>query len=108
MRMSTKKINNKLELLRTRIEKQSDIFKYGVNRLCLVGSFVRNEQSEKSDIDFLVEFEKGKKSYKNFIRLAFLLEEMTGRRVELITPESLSSYIRSHIMNEVEYVQFLN
>ena len=78
---------------------------YGVSRLGLFGSFVRNEQDEKSDVDFLVEFENGKKTYKNFIRLAYFLEELVGRRIELLTPESLSPYMRPHILREVEYVQ---
>jgi predicted nucleotidyltransferase len=63
-------------------------------------------KTEQSDVDLLVEFQQGEKSYDNFIDLAFLLEELTGRKVELVTPESLNKYLAPHILNEVEYVSF--
>ena len=78
----------------------------GVRRLGLFGSFVRGEQRVDSDVDFLVEFEQGKKTFDNFMGLAFLLEDLTKRRVELITPESLSPYLGPHILREVEYAPF--
>jgi predicted nucleotidyltransferase len=37
------------------------------------------------------------------MHLAFFLEETLGRKVELVTPESLSPYIGPHILREVEY-----
>ncbi len=79
----------------------------GVKRLGLFGSFARGEQCEESDVDFLVEFEPGKKTFDNFIRLSFFLEDLLKRRVELVTPEALSPYIGPHIMSEVEYVAFI-
>jgi predicted nucleotidyltransferase len=78
----------------------------GVKRLGLFGSFVRMQQDRDSDIDVLVEFEPSQKTFDNFIHLAFFLEELFGRRVELVTPEALSPYIGPHIMREVEYVAF--
>ncbi|GAH47221.1 unnamed protein product, partial [marine sediment metagenome] len=39
------------------------IKKYGVKRIGVFGSYVRNEQKSESDIDILVEFEKGKKTF---------------------------------------------
>ncbi len=75
----------------------------GVKRLGLFGSFVRDQQRSESDVDLLVEFEQGQKSFDNFIELAFLLEDLLQRRVELLTPESLSPYIGPHILDEVEY-----
>ena len=87
------------------IEKyQQRIKALGVKRLGLFGSFAREEQDLESDIDLLVEFDQGKKTFDNFMQLSFLLEDLFGRRVELVTPESLSPYIGPHIMNEVEYV----
>ncbi len=83
---------------------QDQIRAFGVQRLGLFGSFVRGEQTENSDIDLLVEFDPGKKTFDSFIHLAFFLEELFGRPVELVTPESLSPYIGPHVMKEVEYV----
>jgi predicted nucleotidyltransferase len=87
-------------------EHQLQIKALGVKRLGLFGSFVRGEQNTESDVDVLVEFEPGKKSFDAFMRLAFFLEDLLKRRVELVTPESLSPYIGPHILNEVEYVAF--
>jgi len=76
---------------------------YGVHRYGLFGSFVRDEAGPDSDVDLLIEFEEGKKTFHNFMELGFFLEDLLGRRVETLTPESLSPYIGPHILREVEY-----
>ncbi len=83
---------------------QSQIRKLGIRKLGLFGSFVRQQQNSNSDIDILVEFESEQKTFDNFMQTASLLEELFGRRVELVTPEALSPYIGPHILREVEYV----
>jgi len=88
-------------------ENQDRIKALGVKKLGLFGSFVREEQGVGSDVDLLVEFEPGKKTFDNFIQLSFFLEEVFKRRVELVTPESLGPYIGPHIMDKVEYVTFI-
>jgi predicted nucleotidyltransferase len=80
----------------------------GVMRLGLFGSFVRGQPGPDSDVDLLVEFAPGKKTFDNFMQLAFLLEDLLGRPVELVTPESLSPHIGPHILKEVEYVALSN
>jgi len=76
-----------------------------VRELGLFGSFKHNTAIKpQSDVDFLVEFEKGKKSYDSLMDLSFYLEELLGRKVELVTPESLSKYLGPHILKEVEHV----
>ena len=89
-------------------KEQQGIKAFGVKKIGLFGSFVRGEQHSDSDIDLLVEFEPHKKNFRNFIKLSFLLEDVLNRRVELVTIESLSPYIRPYIMKEVEYVTFAN
>jgi predicted nucleotidyltransferase len=76
----------------------------GVARIGLFGSFVRGEQRSDSDVDLLVEFEPGRKTFDSFMAVSFLLEDLLGRRVELVTPESLSPYLAPHILKEVEHV----
>lgn len=102
--MSTKSVDSKVKLLQLIAENKQAIRTLGVSKLGLFGSFVRNEQTNESDVDFIVEFEKNKKTYKNFIALAELLESILGRKVELVTPQSLSPYIGPHIIKTVEYV----
>lgn len=85
-------------------DNQDKIKTFGVKKLGLFGSFARQEQNVKSDVDLLVEFEQGKKTFDNFIQLSFLLEDLFKRRVELVTTEALSPYIGPRILQEVEYV----
>lgn len=92
-----------LALLR---ERKAQIESFGVKRLGLFGSFVHGHQNANSDVDVLVEFVPGLKTFDNFIQLAFFLESLLGRQVELVTIESLSPYLGPHILNEVEYVAF--
>lgn len=76
---------------------------FGVRRLGLFGSFVRSDQDDNSDIDLLIEFEPEKKSFENFMNLAFFLEDLLDRKIDLVTPESLSPHIGPKILSEVEY-----
>jgi predicted nucleotidyltransferase len=96
-------VQTKEKILSLIIEHQDRIKALGVKRLGLFGSFVRQEHSPVSDVDVLVEFEQGRKTFDNFIQLSFLLEELFQRRVEMVTIGSLSPYIGPHIMSEVEY-----
>ncbi len=82
------------------------LINYGVRQIGLFGSFVRNEGKEDSDVDFLVDFEKEKKTFKNFMGLAFFLEDLFQRKVEVVTPQGLSPYIGPYILKTVEYVPF--
>jgi predicted nucleotidyltransferase len=77
---------------------------YGVKQIGLFGSFVRDEGTDESDIDFLVDFEPGKKTFDNFMDLAFFLEDLFQRKVEVVTRQGLSPYIGPRILNTVEYV----
>ncbi len=100
----TKIAQTKQTILMTLAEKNAEMKALGVRKLGLFGSFVREEQTPESDIDLMVEFEPGQKTFDNFMQLVFLLEDSLERPVELVTPESLSPYLRPHIINEVEYV----
>lgn len=99
-------IRNKNTLFSLILNNQKKIKSFGVKKIGLFGSFVRGEQNKKSDIDFLVEFDKERKTFDNFINLSFFLEDLIGKKVEVVTVESLSPYIGPHILKEVEYVTF--
>lgn len=75
----------------------------GVRRIGLFGSFARDQQNDESDIDLVVEFERRRKSFDAFMRLSFFLEDLLGRRTELVTTEALSPYIGPHILDEAVY-----
>lgn len=97
-------VNTKRELIQKIIEGRLQIRSYGVKSLGVFGSFVRNEAKENSDIDFLIEFYPEQKNFDNFMELAFYLQNLLGRKIEIVTPQSLSKYIGPYILKEVEYV----
>jgi predicted nucleotidyltransferase len=98
-------INNKESLLQRIAGHGNHIKSYGVKELGLFGSFALNIRIRPdSDIDFLVEFEPGFKTFDNYMDLSFYLEELLGRKVELVTQQSLSKYIGPHILKQVEHV----
>lgn len=89
------------------VRNETNIKKFGVIKVGLFGSFQVGKQNEDSDIDILVEFQKDKTNYDNFINLCFLLDELfQDRKVEVVTKNSLSPYIGPKILQQVEYVPF--
>ena len=83
---------------------QQELQRLGVNRCGLFGSFRTGQMTEQSDVDLLVVFQPGMKTFNNFMDLCFFLEDLLGRRVDLVTPESLSPFFGQRILDEVEYV----
>ena len=96
-------ITTKKDILNALDQNRSRLSALGVRRIGLFGSYVRGEQRPDSDIDLLVEFEPGRKTFDAFMELSFLLEEILQHKVELVTVESLSPYLAPHILKEVEY-----
>jgi predicted nucleotidyltransferase len=100
-----KSVNTKNELIALLHLEREKIRSFGVKELDLFGSFVKGKNiNSDSDIDLLVEFEEGKKNFDNFIDLNYFLEDITGRKVELVTRSSLSPFIGPHIIKEMENV----
>lgn len=85
-------------------EVEAEIRGLGVRRLALFGSFARSEPRADSDVDVLVEFSPGQKSFDRFMSLCDLLEETLARRVEVVTMEALSPHIGPHILAEAQDV----
>ncbi len=100
----TTTVRTREEIFKVLDENRTQLRALGVKRLGLFGSFVRGQQTADSDVDMLAEFEPGQKTFDHFIELSFLLEDLLGRSVELVTPEGLSPYIGPYILKEVEYV----
>ncbi len=94
---------NKDSILQTLTANQKELAGYGVLRIGLFGSFLRQEATATSDIDLLVDIKKEKKTFRNFMDLNYFLEDLFERKVELVTIQSLSPYIGPHILKTVEY-----
>lgn len=92
-------------------EHQDELIKYGVKKIGLFGSFVRGEQTKRSDIDFLIEFDLGqfgenfKGLYDAFMALSDYLENLYGRKIELLTKDSISPYIQPYVEKEVKWYE---
>ncbi len=86
---------NLQEIKQTLKEKLPEIRKkYSAKNLYIFGSYVRGEQTPESDIDILVEFEKGKKTFDNCMDLKFYLEGLFGKKVDLIIKESVKPRLK--------------
>jgi len=98
-----KPIMSRKEALR-RIKSNSDrIRAFGVKRVALFGSYARDENSSSSDVDILVEFEKGQKTFDNYMDLKFFLESMFGRKVDLVVREAIKPALERSIMDGAVY-----
>ena len=65
-------------------EKKNILKRYTVKKIGLFGSFAKDKQDKNSDIDLIVEF--GNPDIDNFMNLVDYLENLFGRRVEVLTP----------------------
>ena len=77
--------------------------KYGVRRIGLFGSLVREDEQVVRDVDLLVEFERPVGLL--FIHLADYLEEVLGRPVDLVTLMAIKENRRASVLEDVEYVE---
>ena len=97
---------DKNTILTTLAKHHQQLAGYGVKRIGLFGSYVRNEATGDSDIDLLVDMHKDRKTFRNFMSLNYFLEELLHTKVELVTLQSLSPHIGPHILKTVEYASF--
>ncbi len=99
---------NKQYIKNLLLNNKKNLKKYGVKKIGIFGSSVRNELNKNSDIDIVVEFEKGKATMKNFVELTEFLENLFNRKVDVLTPEGINNirikYIKDKIKKEIEYV----
>lgn len=73
-----------------------------VKRIGLFGSYSQGNHREDSDIDLLVEFEKPV-GWK-FFSLEEYLENVFGKKVDLVTEKSLKKQLKTSILNQTEYL----
>jgi hypothetical protein len=91
-----------LDILRT--EKRAAIVRlgeqHGASNIRVFGSVVRGENREESDIDFLVDFEKGRSLF-DLIRFKLDLQDLLNVTVDVVTPGSLR-YLRQRVLTEAQ------
>ena len=91
-----------LDILRT--EKRAAIVRlgeqHGASNIRVFGSVVRGENREESDVDFLVDFEKGRSLF-DLIRFKLDLQDLLNVTVDVVTPGSLR-YLRQRVLTEAQ------
>jgi predicted nucleotidyltransferase len=97
-------VASKAEVIERLQQSREHLASLGVEGLGLFGSLVTGRDTPDSDVDILVGFVADRHTFDNFMDLSFFLEDLLGRRVELVTPDSLSPHIGPHILREVERV----
>ena len=95
-------VENVLAILRANM---STFESLGVRRLGVFGSTVTGEAGPDSDLDILVEFDPGRKSFDGYMDLKFLLEELfPDKRIDLVPENVLKPAIRPHVERTIRYV----
>jgi len=84
-------------------EVQAELREQGVRSLAVFGSVARDDFSNGSDLDLLVEFDRPIGLFE-FIRLKLFLERKTGCQVDLVTSDALRPGMRERILGEAVYV----
>ena len=74
--------------------------KHGAKRIDVFGSYVRQEERKRSDVDVLVKF-KNQKSLLELVGIELELSEATGRKIDLLTEKSISPLILERVKNEM-------
>lgn len=89
-----------LTLLRTH---RAELAQMGVRSIALFGSAARGDLQPESDIDLLADLAPPY-TYDRYIRVKFFLEDLFGRPVDLVMPETLKPRLRPYIEKEAIYV----
>jgi uncharacterized protein len=76
---------------------------HSISRLRVFGSFARGEATSGSDLDLIADF-ASPVSLFDIVRIEDQLSELLGMRVDLLTEDGISPYIKPRIANDVQVV----
>jgi uncharacterized protein len=94
----TEKEKNRMKIRLAFLLKRS-----GISKASIFGSFARGEAGKNSDIDLLVEMKKGK-SLLDLAGLKIRLQDSLGRKVDVLTYNSLHPLLKERILKEQEKI----
>jgi predicted nucleotidyltransferase len=98
-------MTTKDNILNTLKSNKLKLSKFGIRKVGLFGSYIRNEQTKESDIDLLIDFEPEKENFDNFMAVYDLFEKIfKNKKIEVVTKNGLSPHMGPKILNEVQYV----
>lgn len=84
-------------------ENKAALRTYHIKSIGLFGSYARGEEKEDSDIDILVKFQPGKKTFDNYMNLKFFLEKLLNHKVDLVIKEAVKPELKERIFKSVIY-----
>jgi len=89
--------------LETITERKSEVIeiakRHGAKNIRIFGSVARGDNEYDSDIDFIVDLDKGR-SLLDLGGLLYDLEQLFGRRVDVVTEKGLRPRIRDRVLRE--------
>lgn len=94
-------VETKEDLVNRIRQRRSELQALGIASIALFGSFARGTQKRRSDVDLLVNFTAGEKSFDHFMEASFLLERIMSRKVRLITGDSLTPAFKARIEKDL-------
>jgi uncharacterized protein len=77
--------------------------RFGVAKIGIFGSFIRGEERPDSDVDVLVTFREGEETFDNYMDCKFYLEDLFGRKVDLLMNGAIKKRLKPFILREVVY-----
>jgi len=90
--------NKKAEFNKIKIKVLKVLKKYGIKKAGIFGSYARGEQKRDSDVDILIQPPKG--IGFGFAGIEIELEEMLGKKVDLISYKGISPYLKERILSD--------
>lgn len=93
-----------MPLLDTLLAKRAEVLnvasRHGASNVRLFGSVARRSETPSSDVDILIDLARDR-DFSDFLALAEELEELIGRKVDLVTSRGLSPYLKPLIEEEI-------
>ena len=77
--------------------------RFGVAKIGIFGSYIRGEERPDSDVDVLIQFRKGEETFDNYMDCKFYLEDLFGRKVDLVMKGAIKKRLKPYIVHEVVY-----
>jgi hypothetical protein len=96
-------MSNRTDIHKRIQEIQGELKNLGVKSLSLFGSASRGEASQKSDLDFLIDFE-GPYTFDRYMEVKVLLEDLFDRDVDLVTPDAVRTEMKDNVEKDLYHV----
>ncbi|MEM2131035.1 MAG: nucleotidyltransferase domain-containing protein [Candidatus Woesearchaeota archaeon] len=95
---------NAIEIYKKLNIHKNELIKFKVEKIGLIGSYLKNQQNKNSDIDFIVSFKE--KNFDNYMGLKLFLEKLFKKKIDLVLINNLRSEF-SGIKDETKYLKIL-